>query len=109
MNNRVVIKSDQESQYSAGRWQAELSLGLAKTARGTVLKTCSHRGPLYVQKAFYPEGRELAHLYLLHPPGGMVSGDDLQINVNMAEGAQALITTPGAGRVYRARPDRIRF
>lgn len=106
MNNRAVITSDQESQSTAGCWHAELSLGLAKTARGTVLKTCSHRGPLYVQKAFYPEGRELAHLYLLHPPGGMVSGDDLQINVNVADGAQALITTPGAGRVYRARPDR---
>ena len=87
-------------------WQAQLSLGLAKTARGTVLKTCSHRGPLYVQKPFYPEGRELAHLYLLHPPGGMVSGDDLQISVTTQAQAKALITTPGAGRVYRARPDR---
>ena len=87
-------------------WQARLDLGLAKTERGTVLRRCSHKGPLYVQKPFYPEGRGLAHLYLLHPPGGMVSGDDLQISVTTEADAQALITTPGAGRVYRARPDR---
>jgi urease accessory protein len=88
------------------KWKAELSLGLAQTKRGSVLNACRHQGPLYVQKAFYPEGRDLAHLYLLHPPGGMVSGDDLRINVTMAQAARALITTPGAGRVYKARADK---
>jgi len=87
-------------------WQAELNLGLMRSDRGTVLRRCRHRGPLYVQKPFYPEGTDLAHLYLLHPPGGMVSGDDLRIAVKTESGARALITTPGAGRVYRARPDR---
>lgn len=88
------------------KWEAELSLGLSRTTRGSVLKTCAHKGPLYVQKAFYPEGRDLAHLYLLHPPGGMVSGDDLRINVDMSPNAHGLITTPGAGRVYKARADK---
>jgi urease accessory protein len=87
-------------------WNAELALGLTLTQRGTLLKSCRHQGPLYVQKPFYPEGRELAHLYLLHPPGGMVSGDTLQISADLTENAKALITTPGAGRVYRAREDR---
>lgn len=66
-----------------------------------------HIGPLYVQKPFYPEGPDCAHIYLLHPPGGMVSGDTLTINVTSSEGASTLVTTPGAGRVYRARPDRL--
>ncbi|WP_286238757.1 urease accessory protein UreD [Neptuniibacter halophilus] len=101
--NQIV---SQATLPGASSWQAELTLGLSRTARGTVLKRSEHRGPLYVQKPFYPEGRELAHLYLLHPPGGMVSGDDLQIRVNTDSDAHALITTPGAGRVYRARPDR---
>lgn len=91
---------------SVSSWNAELSLRFSKTTRGSVLKSCQHRGPLYVQKPFYPEGRDLAHVYLLHPPGGMVSGDDLQINVSTDTGAQTLVTTPGAGRVYRARPDK---
>ena len=62
-----------------------------------------HHGPLYVQKPFYPEGPELAHVYLLHPPGGMVSGDSLAVGLNLEQNAQVLLTTPGAGRVYRAR------
>ncbi len=90
----------------ASRWEAWLDLTLTRTKRGSVLSGCSHQGPLYVQKPFYPEGRELAHLYLLHPPGGMVSGDTLQIRANVCEQAQGLITTPGAGRVYRAREDK---
>lgn len=102
MNQWVSPSVDTDS-----RWQAELHLGLTHTPRGTVLKECRHLGPLYVQKPFYPEGRELAHIYLLHPPGGMVSGDDLQISVTTNPNAQSLVTTPGAGRVYRARPDRM--
>ncbi|MGB1090803.1 MAG: urease accessory protein UreD [Oceanobacter sp.] len=91
---------------TASRWNASLALGIARTPRGSVLKTKSHSGPLYIQKPFYPEGRELAHLYLLHPPGGMVSGDTLAISADLADSAQALITTPGAGRVYKARADK---
>lgn len=87
-------------------WDASLALGIAKTARGSVLKSKAHVGPLYVQKPFYPEGRELAHIYLLHPPGGMVSGDTLSISAHLGEHAAALITTPGAGRAYKARADK---
>ena len=92
---------------SHNRWQAHLSLHLALTKRGMVLKNTSHQGPLYVQKAFYPEGKDLAHLYILHPPGGLVSGDKLQINVQADQHVKVLLTTPGAGRVYRARADKI--
>lgn len=91
---------------TVSQWHAFLTLGFSKTARGTVLKTCDHKGPLYVQKSFYPEGAETAHVYLLHPPGGLVSGDQLTITANLAENTHVLITTPGAGRVYRAREDK---
>jgi len=64
-----------------------------------------HCGPLYVQKPFYPEGPDCAHIYLLHPPGGIVSGDFLTIGVQAEESSHVLVTTPGAGRVYRARSD----
>ena len=98
-----VVDSTSED---ASQWHAFLTLGFEKTARGTVLKTCDHKGPLYVQKPFYPEGKDTAHVYLLHPPGGLVSGDRLTITANVAENTHALITTPGAGRVYRARADK---
>jgi urease accessory protein len=87
------------------RWPAHLSLRLALTKRGVVISQSSHCGPLYVQKAFYPEGRQHPHLYILHPPGGLVSGDTLQIDIGAEADSKVLITTPGAGRVYRARVD----
>jgi len=98
--------SNNDTSSCSSSWHAYLILTLALTARGVVLKNSEHKGPLYVQKPFYPEGRELAHIYILHPPGGMVSGDRLQITSNQNEHSKVLITTPGAGRVYRARPDR---
>lgn len=86
-------------------WLAKLELRLEKKVRGTRLTRNRHVGPLYVQKPFYPEGDALAHVYLLHPPGGVVSGDDLRIHIEAQENAAALITTPGAARIYRARDD----
>jgi len=87
----------------AGQWQAKLDLNIANRNAGARLVSCRRLGPLHVQKAFYPEGRDLAHLYLLHPPGGLVSGDSLTITANVSEDSHALITTPGAGRIYGAR------
>lgn len=91
---------------ATGQWPARLELGLARRGERTRLAHCRHHGPLYVQKPFYPEGDDHPHLYLLHPPGGIVSGDDLSIELTAAPGTGALVTTPGAARVYRARPDR---
>lgn len=86
-----------------GQWDAFLSLKFAPTKRGTRLVEKAHRGPLYIQKPFYPEGEHCPHAYLLHPPGGLVSGDTLTVTVNVAERAHVLVTTPGAGRMYRCR------
>jgi urease accessory protein len=85
-------------------WQADLNLVFSKiNQRGTRLTRNRHRGPLYVQKPFYPEGTDIAHVYLLHPPGGLVSGDALTLEIELEAGAQGLITTPGALRMYKAR------
>jgi urease accessory protein len=54
-----------------------------------------------VQRPFYPEGADVAHVYLLHPPGGIVGGDRLRVEARVAAGAHALLTTPAATKVYR--------
>jgi urease accessory protein len=60
---------------------------------------------LRVQKGFTPEGPGLWHQVIVHPPGGIASGDQLVINVAAREGARALLTSPGAAKWYRANPD----
>ena len=82
-------------------WQARLALGFRPSPGRTVLAERSHRGPLAVQRPLYPEG-EVCHCYLLHPPGGVVGGDRLEIEVTVAAQAHALITTPGATKFYRS-------
>lgn len=88
-------------QKEARRWLAEFSgefLGIDGTTR---MGKTSHYGPLRVQRPFFPEGKECLHLYLLHPPGGLVGGDRLSINLFAKTDAHVLMTTPSAGKLYR--------
>lgn len=64
-----------------------------------------HYGPLRVQRPFFPEGTDTLHLYLLHPPGGLVGGDHLEIGLNAGVASHVLMTTPSAGKVYRNESD----
>jgi len=82
-------------------WRAQLSLGFIHDGRRTILSHRKHYGPLVIQKPFYPEG-EPCHIYLLHPPGGVVGGDQLKLDVEVKKKAHALLTTPAAGKFYRS-------
>lgn len=82
-------------------WKAELSLGFTQKHNKTVLSARKQRGPLAIQRPFYPEGAT-CHGYVLHPPGGVVGGDQLLIAADIGEGASALLTTPGATKFYRS-------
>lgn len=82
-------------------WLGALELSFVLSHGRTIMKRRSHRGPFVVQSAFYPEGAP-CHAYLLHPPGGLVGGDRLRLDIECAAGTHALITTPAAGKVYRS-------
>jgi urease accessory protein len=84
-------------------WAASLALQFASREGVTRLVQARHVGPLRVQRAFYPEGGlEACHVYVLHPPGGLVSGDELAISARVERGAHALLTTPAANKLYKA-------
>jgi len=87
-------------------WSAALSLRLAPRAGRTRLRSATHHGPLRVQRAFHPEPDGTAHVVLLHPPAGLVSGDRLDVDVVVEGGGRALVTTTGAGKAYRAAAGR---
>lgn len=99
---RPAALSSNDASNDAGRWPASLALGLARRHGRTVVAEKRQRGPLNIQRPFYPES-DVAHLYLLHPPGGVAGGDDLEIRVSLAETAGALVTTPGATKFYRSK------
>lgn len=100
--------SDSGHRFDANRhWAASLTLGFDTRDEGDTSITRMHRahhyGPLRVQRPFYPEGRAgCCHVYLLHPPGGLASGDSLNIDVTIAANAHTLLTTTAANKLYKA-------
>jgi urease accessory protein len=90
---------------SGSGWLGRLRLELEKSPHGTQLKRSLHEGPLRIQRVLSPEGPLCPHVYLLHPPGGVVGGDRLETSIQVREGASALFTTPAAQKLYRSHGD----
>ena len=82
-------------------WHASLALDYTLEDHRSVARFV-HDGPLRVLQTLYPEGDAVCHNVLVHPPGGLVGGDTLDLRVSVGSGAHALITTPGATRFYRS-------
>ena len=82
-------------------WHANLDIDYLVESARTVARH-QHTGPLRVLQSLYPEGDAICHNVLVHPPGGLVGGDTLNIQVTAGATAHGLITTPGATRFYRS-------
>ena len=82
-------------------WHARLQLDYSFESQRSVARY-QHEGPLRVLQSLYPEGDAVCHNVLVHPPGGLVSGDTLDISVTASGTSHGLITTPGATRFYRS-------
>jgi len=82
-------------------WLGHLSLHY-RVQQGRTVALDRHQGPLRVLQRLYPEGDAICHHVLVHPPGGLVGGDELLLDVQLDSGSHALITTPGATRYYRS-------
>ncbi|MFT3720009.1 urease accessory protein UreD [Pseudorhodoferax sp.] len=82
-------------------WHASLALDY-RLEDGRSVARHRHDGPLRILQSLYPEGGAVCHNVLVHPPGGLVGGDVLDIAVDAGPGAHGLVTTPGAARFYRS-------
>ena len=82
-------------------WHAQLQLDYTREGDRTVARF-AHEGPLRILQSLYPEGDAVCHNVLMHPPGGLVGGDTLEVAVHGSAGSHGLVTTPGASRFYRS-------
>jgi len=82
-------------------WSARLALAYRHDGERTVSHD-RHDGPLRVLQRLYPEGPGICHHVLVHPPGGIVGGDRLELQLELGPASHALLTTPGATRFYRS-------
>lgn len=93
-----------EAPDATARWPARLTLHATRSAHdcATTRLHGAHVGPLRLLKTLYPEGPGVAHAVLVHPPGGLVGGDRLDVDVQVDSGAHLLVTNPAATRFYRS-------
>lgn len=97
----ISITDDNRAAAAAPGWRARLSLAAARRSTRSALVERAHTGPLYIQRALYPEPDHTAHVMILHPPGGLVQGDEIDIAVRAEPEAGLLVTTPSAGKFYK--------
>jgi urease accessory protein len=86
---------------SPRHWHGKLALTYARSHSTTQAIHSWAQAPLKVQRSFYPESPEICHSVILHTAGGVVGGDRLSLDLRLQAGANALVTTAAAGKIYR--------
>ncbi len=84
-------------------WQGSLNLRYIAKGGQTQVDYAEAKAPFKVQRPFYPEGDAVCHSVILHTAGGMVSGDRLSLDLHLASGSHALVTTAAASKIYRSK------
>jgi urease accessory protein len=84
------------------RLKGRLDLHFAAGQHKTILNVTAQTPPLKVIRAFEQEsGSVLVHLH--NVSGGILSGDSLEYNIDLAPDTEVQLTTTSATRVYRRR------
>ncbi len=82
-------------------WKGFLSFSFVDQNGRTVVKDKQHLGPLVLQRPYYQEINRPSVL-ILHPPGGVAGGDQLELKVDFKPGSKGMISTPSATKFYRS-------
>ncbi len=98
-------KNIQTTDIHKQRIEGRLHLGfhLDEASKQTQMQVYEQQPPLKVIRAFpLPQGGALVHLHNIS--GGVLGGDSLALNVQIAAGAYAQLTSTSATRLYRCSP-----
>ena len=90
-----------EPAHPGSGWCSRLDVEFRRLHGRSVVRS-RHDGALRCLSALHPEGDAVCHQVLVHPPGGLVGGDGLHVQLQVRPGAHGLLTTPGASRFYRS-------
>ncbi len=85
-------------------FSGHLSLHAATRAHGrTVLAAQSFRAPYHLSKPYWDADTRTLIAQVVNPTAGILSGDQLQSDISVDQGAALLVTTPSASRVFKMK------
>jgi len=97
----TLSSRETESTAPPSGWAAKLELRFERRAAATRLVSNRHHGPLRLLRAL-PQDDGSCHAVIVHPPGGLVGGDSLDVDLQLGPSSHLLCTTPGAQKWYRS-------
>ena len=79
-----------------------LRLGFERRGRRTILADLDYRIPYRAQRALYCDDAmpDLAHVFLITTTGCLLQGDRMALDIALAEGARAHVTTQSATKIH---------
>ncbi len=82
----------------------QLSLCAERRPNGrTALAGQSFCAPYHVSKPYWDEDTRTLLVQMVNPTAGILSGDHLEADITVGEGAALLVTTPSASRIFQMR------
>ena len=79
----------------------ELHLRIARDGDRSIAVDQYHRGALRVFRPLYLDGTGQVAYYVVNPGGGYLDGDSYLTEVEVLQGASAVLTTQAATKIYR--------
>ncbi len=85
-------------------FSGHLAVRAARRAHGrTVLAEQSFRAPYHLSKPYWEADTQTLVVQVVNPTAGILSGDQLESDIAVDEGAALLVTTPSASRVFKMK------
>ncbi|MEK3887826.1 urease accessory protein UreD [Bacillus sp. FSL K6-3431] len=82
-------------------WTGELRLKLENKKGKTIPNDVYYQGAFKVMRPLYLDESGQVTYFLINPGGGYVDGDTYRMDITVEEGAELLLTTQSAAKVYK--------